>query len=68
MALALCVLVTPAQAWTPWVHGDGSVVSWWAAVVDALATIFPFGVDQPTTSTPQGDNSCMIDPLGGCHS
>jgi hypothetical protein len=69
VTLALSVVVAPAQAWTAGDHGDRPAVSWWAAVVDALAALFGLdGADNPPPATPQGDGSCMIDPWGGCHS
>jgi hypothetical protein len=69
MALALSNMVTPAQAWPAGEHGDRPAVSWWAAMVEALTTLLGLaGADNPPPATPQGDNSCMIDPWGGCRS
>jgi len=69
VALALSIVVTPAQAWPTGDHGDRPAVIWWDVVVDALAKLLGLdGADNPSPTTPQGDGSCMIDPAGGCHS
>jgi len=69
VALALSVVVAPAQAWPDGDSGDRPALSWWDAMVDTLATLFGLvGADNPPPETPQGDNSCMIDPNGGCRS
>ena len=69
VALALSVVVAPAQAWPAGDYGDRPAVSWWAAVVDALAEIFGLaGTDNPPPSTPDRDGSLCIDPNGRCHS
>lgn len=69
VALALSVVVAPAQAWPAGDYGDRPAVSWWAAMVEALAGVFAYGTDNPPQPlSPQGDNSCMIDPQGGCRS
>ena len=77
VALALCIVVAPAQASTA---GDHAAVGWWVAVADALAEFFgldtaagsvcidPNGGCRETPSTPQDDGSVCIDPNGGCHS
>ena len=66
VVLALSLVVAPAKASQV---GDHAAVGWWAAVVDALAELFGLAeTDNPPPSTPQGDGSCGIDPLGGCHS
>ena len=69
VALALSIVVTPAQAWPAVDHGDRPAVSWWDVMVDALATLLGLApADNPPPNTPQRENSCMIDPNGGCHS
>lgn len=69
MVLALTVVVAPAQAWPGAEIGDRPAGSWWDAVVEALTTLFGLdGADSPPPATPQGDNSCMIDPGGNCRS
>jgi len=83
VALALSVVVAPVQAWT---YGDSDAkltLSWWDAMVDALAALFGLDTadgsvcidpnggcrDNPEpSSTPEGDGSVCIDPNGGCHS
>ncbi len=69
MALALYLGVAPTQAWPAEDQGDRAAVSWWAAMVEALTTLLRLdGAENPPPATPQGDNSCMIDPQGGCRS
>lgn len=69
VALALSVVVVPAQASTAGDHGGRPAVVWWDAVVNTLTELFGLdGADNPPPSTPQGDGSCGIDPLGGCRS